>query len=313
MNPAALAGEILPFMSTFRFHPDTPPISPLCLGGSTFGREIDQAACFALMDHAVARGLTLFDTAATYSAGASEKIVGAWLASRQPAPGSLTIATKIYPPFTPAAIDTAVAASAARLGVQTIDLLYLHKWDADAETPAALQALDGLVRSGRVRALAVSNFTTPQLAKVLDLQSQLGLARFRALQNVNNLAVSDVTAPVRDLCAVNDVAIITYSPIGAGYLTGKHRGGVAPGSRFDVAPGHQDIYFKPEPERRLAKLAAVSERTGHPMAHLALAWALHRPGVTSVLIGGRTPAHLDQAFTALAFNEPALFAELESV
>jgi aryl-alcohol dehydrogenase-like predicted oxidoreductase len=150
-------------MTTPHLHPSLPPVSPLCLGGSTFGREIDQTAAFALMDHAVARGITLFDTAATYTAGASELIVGAWLASRRPAAGSLTVATKIYPPFTPEAIDAAVAASAARLGVATIDLLYLHKWDAAAETPAALRALDGLVRSGRVRTLGVSNFTAAQL------------------------------------------------------------------------------------------------------------------------------------------------------
>lgn len=299
-------------MTPTHLHPSLPPVSPLCLGGSTFGREIDQAAAFALMDHAVARGITLFDTAATYTAGASEKIVGAWLASRRPAAGSLTVATKIYPPFTPEAIDAAVAASAARLGVTTIDLLYLHKWDAAAETPAALRTLDGLVRSGRVRSLGVSNFTAAQLSKVLALQQQSGLAPFRALQNVNNLAVSEVDPALRDLCAKREVAIITYSPLGAGFLTGKHRGGVQPGSRFDVAPGHQAIYFKPGPESRLDRLAAVAARTGHPMAHLALAWAMHRPGVTSVLVGGRTPAHLDQAFAALALNEPALFAELES-
>lgn len=299
-------------MISTHLHPSLPPVSPLCLGGSTFGREIDQTAAFALMDHAVARGITLFDTAATYTAGASERIVGAWLASRRPATGSLTVATKIYPPFTPEAIDTAVAASAARLGMATIDLLYLHKWDAAAETPAALRALDGLVRSGRVRALGVSNFTAAQLQTVLTLQQQSGLAAFRALQNVNNLAVSEVDPTLRDLCAARNVAIITYSPLGAGFLTGKHRGGVQPGSRFDVAPGHQAIYFQPGPESRLDRLAAVAARTGHPMAHLALAWAMHRPGVTSVLVGGRTPAHLDQAFAALALNEPALFAELEA-
>jgi len=288
------------------------PLSPLCLGGSTFGREIDQAAAFALMDHAVARGITLFDTAATYTAGASEKIVGAWLASRRPAVGSLSVATKISPPFTPDAIDAAVAASAARLGVATIDLLYLHKWDAAAESPAALVELDRLVRSGRVRALGVSNFTAAQLQTVLRLQRQQGLATFRALQNFNNLAVSDVDPKVRELCAAGEVAIITYGPLGAGFLTGKHRGGVQPGSRFDVAPGHQTIYFKPGPETRLARLAAVAAQTGHPMAHLALAWAVHRPGVTSVLVGGRIPAHLDQAFAALALDEPALFTELET-
>lgn len=299
-------------MKLFKLHPATPDLSPLCLGSSTFGREIDQAAAFALMDHALARGITLFDTAATYSAGVSEQIVGAWLASRRPDRGRLTVATKIYPPFTLKAIDQAVAASAARLGVETIDLLYLHKWDAEAESPATLRALDQLVRAGRVRALGVSNFTAEQLKTVLALQGRLGLAAFRAVQNVNNLAVSEVDPVLQQLCAAHEVAIITYSPLGAGYLTGKHRGGVQPGSRFDVAPGHQAVYFKPGPGKRLDRLAAVAGRTGHPMAHLALAWAMHHAGVTSVLVGGRMPAHLDQAFAAFALNEPAIFAELEA-
>jgi aryl-alcohol dehydrogenase-like predicted oxidoreductase len=289
-----------------------PTPGPICLGGSTFGREINETAAFALMDHARARGVSLFDTAATYSAGASERIVGAWLASRRPALDAPSIATKIYPPYTSAAIDTAVAASAARLGVETIDLLYLHKWDETADTPEAVRALDCLVRAGRVRTLGASNFTHEQLQASLALQARLGLAPFRFLQNNNNLAVREFDAPLRDLCTAEGVAVVTYSPIGGGFLTGKHRGGVEPGSRFDVSPGHQNVYFNPGSERRLAHLSEVSARTGHPMAHLALAWALHRPGVTSVLIGGRGPAHLDQAFAALDLDDAGLFAELES-
>jgi aryl-alcohol dehydrogenase-like predicted oxidoreductase len=299
-------------VSPILLFPGAPALTRISLGGSTFGRELDQDQACALMDHALTRQITHFDTAATYTAGASERIVGGWLASRRPPPGSLVVATKIYPPFTPEAIDVAVAASARRLGVDTIDLLYLHKWDADAETPAALTALDGLLRAGRVRSLGVSNFNADQLRRVLDLQSQLGLAPFRALQNGNNLAVRDVDPPLRELCRAHGMAIITYSPRGAGFLTGKHRGGVEPGSRFDVAPGHQDVYFHTVPERRLARLAEVSARTGHSMSHLALAWALHFPGVSSVLIGGRIPSQLDQAFDALAFDNPALLAELEA-
>ena len=151
------------------------------------------------------------------------------------------------------------------------------------------------------------------LRQTLALQSRLGLTPFRVLQNNNNLAVREFDPELRALCAAEGVAVVTYSPLGGGYLTGKHRNGVQPGSRFDVSPGHQNVYFNPVSERRLARLAEVSARTGHPMAHLALAWALHRPGVSAVLIGGRAPAHLDQAFAALELNDPALFAELESV
>lgn len=293
-------------------HPTFPSPGPICLGSSTFGREIDQAAAFALMDHALARGVKLFDTAATYSSGVSESIIGAWLASRRPAAGAPAIATKLYPPYTTAAIEPGVAASAARLGVKVIDLLYLHKWDADAATPDAVRALDRLVRDGRVRALGASNFTLEQLRTVLALQKRLGLAPLQVLQNNNNLAVRDFDGPLRDFCAAEGITVVTYSPLGAGYLTGKHRGGVEPGSRFDMVPAHQNIYFTPTSERRLAKLAEVSARTGHPMAHLALAWAIHCPGVGSVLIGGRAPRHIDQAFAALELNDRALFAELES-
>ena len=289
-----------------------PALSPICLGGSTFGREINQAACFALMDHAQTKAITLIDTAATYTAGLSEQIVGAWLVSRRPKAGSLMVATKIYPPFTADAIDLAVAASARRLGVEVIDLLYLHKWDPGAETPETLKALDGLLQAGRVRSLGVSNFNAIQLRRVLDLQTVLGLTTFRVLQNASNLAVRDVDAPLRELCSTRGVAIITYSPLGAGFLTGKHRGGVEPGSRFDVAPGHQGVYFNPLCEQRLARLAQVADRKGQVMTQLALAWSLHFPGVASVLVGGRTPSHLDQAFATLALNDPALFAELEA-
>ena len=293
-------------------YPSAPALAPICLGGSTFAREIDQTAAFAMMDHAYANGVTLFDTAAMYSAGASEKIFGAWLASRRPTPGSLIVATKIYPPYTPEAMSAAVTASAARLGVDVIDVLYLHKWDAAAGTPATLAALDQLVRSGRVRAVGASNFTAPQLRDTLALQTRLGLNPFRILQNNNNLAVSDVDGPIRELCVTHGVAIVTYSPLGGGFLTGKHRGGVQPGSRFDVAPGHQPIYFTPVCEARLKRLAEIAARTGHSMPHLGLAWALHRPGIASVLIGGRSPAHLDQAFAALQLDDPTLFAELEA-
>jgi aryl-alcohol dehydrogenase-like predicted oxidoreductase len=124
------------------------------------------------------------------------------------------------------------------------------------------------------------------------------------VQNNHNLAVRNVTPELRAFCAARNIAIVTYSPLGAGFLTSKHRRGVEPGSRFEVAPGHQKIYFNPEAERRLAHLEALAARTGHSQAHLALAWALHQPGVASVLVGGRTPAHLDQALAAQAFEYP---------
>lgn len=284
--------------------------SRIGLGCVTFGREIDEASALRLLDHAMARGVTLFDTATAYGQGASESIIGKWLASRRPTAGSIAIATKILPPYEPDCIDAAIAASMERLGIPVIDLLYLHRWDATAEELPALAALEALVRSGAVRALGVSNYSQQQLQTALALQKRHGWTRFSVAQNNHNLAVSDVSVQFREFCAAHGIAIVTYSPLGAGFLTGKHRRGVEAGSRFEVVPGHQQVYFHDDSWLRLARLESVAARTGLSQAHLALAWALHEPGIASVLVGGRTPAHLDQAFAALSFDDPALFAEL---
>lgn len=300
-------------MSLPPLYPSAPPLGRIALGSSTFGREIQAEAAFALMDRARERGVAMFDTAATYTAGASETIMGQWLADRRPERASMIVATKIYPPYTPAEIDAATAVSAKRLGVDVIDVLYLHKWDAAVTTLETLRALDALVRSGRVRALGASNFNAQQLGDALAAQTAHGLERFRLLQNNNNLAVRDVNDALVSLAREYGVAIVTYSPIAAGFLTGKHRTGVVPGSRFDMAPGHQPIYFAAEPQRRLAQLEALSSLSGQPMANLALAWALNRPGVSTVLIGGRGPHYVDQAFSALAINDPGLLAALDAI
>ena len=266
------------------------PTSRIGLGCVTFGREIDEAASFALLDHAYARGVTHFDTAAAYGGGASETILGKWLASRKPE--GITVATKVLPPYDRIEITD----SLRRLGVEQIDLLYLHQWhDTALQTAAVLEKLP-------VKRFGASNVTLDQLRA-------LG-PRFRVIQNNHNLAVRDVTDALRDYGAANDIAIVTYSPLGAGFLTGKHQNGVQAGSRFEIVPGHQNVYFHDAAYQRLARLEAIAKRTGHSQAHLALAWALHQPGIDTVLVGGRTLAHLDQAFAALEFDDPALMAEL---
>lgn len=272
------------------------PVSRIGLGCVTFGREIDEAASFALLDHAMERGVRLFDTAAAYGGGASEGIIGRWLASRRPS--GITVATKLQPPYE--RID--ISGSMDRLGVEQIDLLYLHQWHDSI--PNAAGALDELVRSGRVKTLGISNVSLDQLSSVGPL--------FSVVQNNHNLAVRDVTKDLAGYCAANHIAVVTYSPLGAGFLTGKHQNGVQSGSRFDIIPGHQQVYFHDEAYKALSRLEAIARRTGHSQAHLALAWALHQRGIASTLIGGRTIAHLDQAFAALDFADDLILAELAS-
>lgn len=295
------------------------PPSPLAarlgrlgLGCATFGREIDEAAAFAVMDYAWAHGFTHFDTAASYSHGASERIVGAWLAARRPAEGSVLVATKIKPPYTPDALSAAVTASCRALGVARLDLLYLHQWDEALRQRPTLEALDRLVRDGRVATLGASNLHAGQLATVLERQKDQGVARIEVLQNNQNFAVRDVDDALRQLCRREQISLVTYSPLGAGFLTGKHKSGVEPGSRFDVMPGHQRVYFTPQAWTRLAELEQLAARTSESLAHLALIWAMHQPEVASVLIGGRSTAHLDQALRARHAPRPAWLEEIAS-
>jgi aryl-alcohol dehydrogenase-like predicted oxidoreductase len=286
------------------------PFPALGLGCVTFGREIDHDASFAMMDYALAHGITLFDTAAAYGGGKSETLVGQWIAARA-ARTQVTLATKILPPYSPATIEAAVTQSLQRLGVAAVDVLFLHRWDESVADPDVMRALHALVVEGRVRTLGASNFSPAQLERALAIQSSLGATSFQALQNIHNLAVRGIDDTMRALCARAKIAIIAYSPLGAGFLTGKHETGVQPGSRFDIIPGHQNVYFNDTARRRLERLKTVADRTGEPMTRLALAWALHQPQIDVVLVGGRTPAHLDQALHARTFVTPTILRELD--
>ncbi len=281
------------------------------LGCVTFGREIDREASFEIMHKAFEYGISFFDTAASYGSGASETIIGEWLTSHRGIK-KITIGTKILPPFDLDNIQYAVDASLERLQIRTIDVLYLHRWDLSLESKTTLIALDNLIKQKKIHALGASNFSAGQLREINRLQTEAGLSSFQFVQNNHNLAVSEIDDELRNFCSENNIALISYSPLGAGFLTGKYQDEIEAGSRFHIIPGHRGIYFNQHAQQRLAKLLSVAARTGYTPAHLALAWAFHQPGIDRVLIGARHQKHLEQAINALAFNDPVIFAELEA-
>lgn len=287
--------------------------SSIGLGCVTFGREIDRQASFSLMDYAVEKGITFFDTASAYGDGASEKIIGSWIADRRPVSGSILIATKILPPYTSEKIIESIEQSLKRLGTDAIDLLYLHRWDATIEDGDTLNIFNDLIKTGKIKILGASNFNAEQFERVIRLQKDNGFDLFSAIQNNNNLAVRDINKEIVQICIDRDIKIVTYSPLGAGFLTAKYRNGVEGNTRFSLIKGHQDIYFNESSFRRLNQLQKVSALTGYSPSHLALAWALHQPHVTSVLVGGRSREQLAQAFSALTFYDPHIFNELELI
>jgi len=268
------------------------------LGCVTFGREIDRNDSFALLDAAMERGISMLDTAAAYGEGASEKIIGEWIASRNPDKSTFKVATKILPPFDATSIESRLRESQNRLGVPSIDLLYLHSWDSSAAELDVLVSLDRLVRDGTIQQLGVSNVKMETLRQVREMQEQHSLAPFSVVQNNFNYAVRDLDEDERQQCSELGIRVVTYSPLGAGFLTGKHRDGVEKGSRFDVIPGHQDVYFHEQAWERLDRLEEVAQAHEYSQAHLALAWVFHQPNIDCVLIGSRKIGHLNQAVVA---------------
>lgn len=288
-------------------------MSEIGLGCVTFGREIDQIQSFAMMDYAREHGISFFDTASAYQNGASETIVGKWLQSRRPGADQIIVATKIAPPYVFDRIIESVDQSLKRLRVDRIDLLYFHSWDDSVLTDDALFILEKIVKQGKIHKIGASNFSEDQLQDSIAIQKYNDLTCFQYVQNNHNIAVSDLSPEFKELCDNNKIEIVTYSPLGAGFLTGKYNSGSIIGSRFEIILGHKDIYFKEQALNKLELLKGISDSTGYSTTHLALVWAFHQPGIKSVLIGGRNTGQLEQAFKAKQFNDQEILADLNRI
>lgn len=299
-------------------------VSRLGLGCVTFGREIDEAESFRLLDQAVDGGITLLDTAEGYGGGnaqlyrqktlgvsdvrersdemhSSEKIIGRWLRARR-GREQVVIQTKISSGYGSEAIRRAIDESLTRLQSEWIDLYLLHQFDASIPLAEAIEALDHAVQAGKIRAFGCSNFTATQLRAALDVSQARELHRFEVTQPVYNLVAREIEAELLPLCEQQQIGVITYSPLAAGFLTGKYtpdRHAIPKGSRFDVIPGHADIYFHEQSFRTLDRLRELAAATGIPMARLALGWALNNQSIAAVLIGATAPAHIANGLTAL--------------
>ena len=271
-------------------------VSTIGMGCVTFGREIDKRESLAIMNHAFEHGITLFDTAAAYGQGASELVVGEWLQSRN-LKDQIVLATKVTGTLTRQRIVTSAEASLTRLQTDHIDLLQTHVWDESTPLEETLEALTALVQQGKVRHVGCSNYSASQLASALTLSEQSRLIRMVSVQPPYNLVQRDIEAELLPLCAAENIGVISYSPLAAGFLTGKYRPGqpIPSGTRFDVVPGHQDIYFTEHGFQVLQQLDNEVRTSGVSHIEQALSWVLQQPGVTSVLIGARNTTQIDQA------------------
>ena len=279
-------------------------VSSIGLGCVTFGREIDEPTSRLVLDRAWERGIRLFDTAAVYGAGASETVLGKWIEDRG-CRDQCVLATKVTGTLSRSLILRSVEESLQRLRTDRIDLLQMHVWDAHTPLEETLEALNTLVETKRVRAIGCSNWQAWQLVKSLLICQREGWVSMESIQPPYNLVLRGIESDLLPLCLDQQIGVLSYSPLGAGFLSGKYRPqqAVPSGTRFDVIPGHQPIYFTKHGYAVLERLESVAQRSGYAMTELALAWVLTKSAITSVLIGARNAAQVDQAFTADALAD----------
>jgi len=273
------------------------------LGCVTFGREIDRETSFAVLDRALERGIDLLDTAAVYGEGASESVIGEWLRERR-SRERVVLATKVSGQLTRKRILRSVDESQKRLGVDRLDLLQAHDWDVETPLEETLETFERLVEGGKVRWLGCSNWDTTQLSRALQIQGSRSWSELISVQPIYNLVERGCEDDLLPFCVQHPVGVITYSPLGAGFLTGKYTrdGEIPAGTRFDVKPAHRDIYCTESGFHAVDALRQTAEASGLPIPRLALAWVFRQPDINTVLIGARHPRHIDQAFEAFELS-----------
>ncbi|HEY4250595.1 MAG TPA: aldo/keto reductase [Roseomonas sp.] len=289
-------------------------VPPLVFGGNVFGWTVDAAASFRLLDTCVEAGLNAIDTADVYSAwapgnkgGESETVIGDWL-KRRGRRDDVLILTKVGieipgrgKGLSAAWIRTAVEDSLRRLGVETIDLYQAHRDDPTVPLEETLAALGALVRQGKVRAIAASNYTAPRLKEALETSAALGLPRFESLQPHYNLMERGIEADLLPLCQAEGLGVIPYYALASGFLTGKYRSEADAGKSVR-GKGVAGKYLNARGMAVLAALDAAAARLGATPAQVALAWMIARPGITAPIASATTVEQLADLAKAAALR-----------
>ena len=273
------------------------------------GEGRDEAV--ALLDHARALGLTRFDTANTYGGGSSERFLGEWLGRQDKAwRAGVEVATKVGNPYgAPDGVGPLSRAQVAhhldeslrRLGLERIDLYYLHEFDPKTSLDETLEALDRALAAGKIAHFGVSNATHADLAAVLALTGGAPRAAFTHVQNEFSLIQPRDLADVVPLAVDNDLRYVAFSPLAGGLLTGKYRLDQTPaaGTRLASARGHYEHLLTSETFAAIEELARRAEAHGWTLPGAALRVVLDTPGVDSLIIAPRSLAQ----FAAYGFAE----------
>lgn len=296
-------------------------VSELCFGTMTFGRESDEAGSAAVYARCREAGINFFDCANVYAGGDSERILGKLVA---PEREKIILTSKVYFPvgdgpldrgYSRAAIMHQVEGSLKRLGTDYLDLYFLHRFDDHTPIADALRALDDLVRQGKVRYPAVSNFAAWQIARALGTSERLGVAAFRCVQPMYNLLKRQAEVELLPMAQAEGLGVIPYSPMAGGILTGKYaEKDLTVEGRLKESDMYARRYGAPSNFQVARSFAALAAEHGWHPAALAVAWVSRHPAVTAPIIGARNLAQLGSSLTAVDIElDDALYAEISAL
>src|SRR5512140_413288 len=307
-------------------------VSELCLGTMTFGGsegmwgvigKLQQADAERLVGQSLDAGINFIDTADVYAGGVSEQITGQALKNLKVARENVVVATKVFGETGTGAntrgasrghIMDGVKASLKRLQLDHIDLYQIHGVDPATPIEETVRALDQLVRGGQVRYVGVSNWAAWQIAKALGIAERLGLSRFESLQAYYTVAGRDLERELIPMLRSEGVGLMVWSPLAGGLLSGKY------GREQQAEAGSRRIAFDFPPVDKdrawdcVDVMRTIAQARGVSVAQVALAWLLHQPQVTSVIVGAKRPEQLADniAATQVALNADEL-AQIDTV
>jgi aryl-alcohol dehydrogenase (NADP+) len=289
-------------------------VSRLCLGCMTYGTSkwrpwiLDEDASRPFIQRAIERGINFFDTADMYSDGASEEVLGRALrdfAKRH----EVIIATKVFFPTGPGPDDrglgrkhiaAAIDASLRRLGVDYVDLYQIHRFDESTPIEETLEALDAVVKSGKARYIGASSMFAWQFAKMQRAAERGGFASFVSMQNHYNLIYREEEREMIPLCIDEGVSVIPWSPLARGFLAGNRtRDKAGDTSRSKTDDYAHSMYYSDSDFDVVDRVIEIARQRGVKPAQIALAWLLHKPGVTAPIVGASKMEQLDDALAAI--------------
>ncbi|MBP1179460.1 aldo/keto reductase [Methylobacterium sp. PvR107] len=285
-------------------------VAPFCLGGNVFGWTADETTSFAILDRFVERGFDFIDTADVYSrwvpghvGGESETVIGRWLSARPGARDRIVLATKVGMDLGEAGkglsgrhIERACEASLRRLQTDRIDLYQSHVDDAEVPLEETLRAHERLIAAGKVRVIGASNYSAARLTEALRVSESSGLHRYECLQPDYSLAERGYEAELEPLCRAEQIGVIGYFSLAAGFLTGKYRS--AQDATGRARENRVAKYLNPRGLALLDVLDSVAAAQGASPAQVALAWVIARPGITAPIASATTVAQLDELLGA---------------